>query len=136
MAPKRKAEKGESSGTPGKKSRAKKEKPLAEPHTGDDGWTIVPPSLLFKHADLKHSSKIAAFDLVSCLSLCYVEQLKDSHSGQYGNKAYLLQDGTLVGTKGKAVFPIDEHDWRFFSKHVPKELQAFHEKGFKIVIFR
>jgi len=91
MAPKRKAEKGETSGTPEKKPRAKKEKPLAEPHTGDDGWTIVPPSLLFKwvrhageealgnilkanycrHADLKHSSKIAAFDLVSCLSLCY-----------------------------------------------------------------
>ncbi len=46
------------------------------------------------------------------------------------------QDGTLVGTKGKAVFPLDEHDWRFFSKQVPKELQAFHEKGFKIVIFR
>ncbi|KAA6429316.1 hypothetical protein WJX79_008683 [Trebouxia sp. C0005] len=107
MAPKRKAEKGETSGTPEKKPRAKKEKPLAEPHTGDDGWTIVPPSLLFKHADLKHSDKIAAFDL----------------------------DGTLVGTKGKAVFPVDEHDWRFFSKQVPKELQAFHEKGFKIVIF-
>ncbi len=48
MAPKRKAEKGETSGTPEKKPRAKKEKPLAEPHTGDDGWTVVPPSLLFK----------------------------------------------------------------------------------------
>ena len=48
MAPKRKAEKGETSGTSEKKPRAKKEKPLAEPHTGDDGWTIVPPSLLFK----------------------------------------------------------------------------------------
>lgn len=92
-----------------------------------------------RHADLKHSDKIAAFDLVGCLSLCYlcVQQLKLRHlKGQYGNKAYLLQDGTLVGTKGKAVFPVDEHDWRFFSKQVPKELQAFHEKGFKIVIFR
>lgn len=48
MAPKRKADEGE---TPEKKPRAKsakKEKPLAEPHTGDDGWTVVPPSLLFK----------------------------------------------------------------------------------------
>ncbi len=61
MAPKRKAEKAEGDRTPEKKPRAKsakKEKPLAEPHTGDDGWTIVPPSLLFKsvrHAELHPS---------------------------------------------------------------------------------
>ena len=48
MAPKRKADQG---GTPEKKPRiqsAKKEKPVPEAHTDDDGWTIVPPSLLFK----------------------------------------------------------------------------------------
>lgn len=48
----------------------------------------------------------------------------------------VAQDGTLVGTKGTAQFPVDEHDWKFFSKAVPKELQTFHEQGFKIVIFR
>ena len=51
MAPKRKAEKAEQAESPEKKPRAKsakKEKPLAEPHTGEDGWTVVPPSLLFK----------------------------------------------------------------------------------------
>lgn len=41
-----------------------------------------------------------------------------------------------MGTKGQARFPVDEHDWKFFSKEVPTELQALHEKGFKIVIFR
>lgn len=41
-----------------------------------------------------------------------------------------------MGTKGQARFPVDENDWKFFSKQVPTELQAFHEKGFKIVIFR
>lgn len=46
------------------------------------------------------------------------------------------QDGTLIGTKGTATFPVSEDDWRYFSKKVPKELQALHEKGFKIVIFR
>ena len=46
------------------------------------------------------------------------------------------QDGTLIGTKGSATFPINEDDWKFFSKKVPKELQAFHQKGYKIVIFR
>ena len=46
------------------------------------------------------------------------------------------QDGTLIGTKGTATFPVNEDDWRYFSKKVPKELQAFHKKGFKIVIFR
>ncbi|KAL3163075.1 hypothetical protein ABBQ32_009495 [Trebouxia sp. C0010 RCD-2024] len=107
MAPKRKVDQGE---TPDKKPRvksAKKEKPLAEPHIDEDGWTIVPPSLLFMHAGLKPSSKIAAFDM----------------------------DGTLIGTKRSATFPIDEHDWKFFNKQVPKELQAIHQKGFKIVIF-
>lgn len=47
MAPKRKVDQGE---TPDKKPRvksAKKEKPPAEPHIDEDGWTIVPPSLLF-----------------------------------------------------------------------------------------
>ena len=48
MAPKRKADQGE---TPEKKPQvksAKKEKPPSEPYTDDDGWTVVPPSLLFK----------------------------------------------------------------------------------------
>lgn len=48
MAPKRKADHGE---TPDKKPRAKsakKEKPPAEPYTDQYGWTVVPPSLLFK----------------------------------------------------------------------------------------
>lgn len=42
----------------------------------------------------------------------------------------------MMGTKGTGRFPIDENDWKFFSKTVPTELQAFHEKGFKIVVFR
>lgn len=48
MAPKRKADQGEA---PEKKPRAKsakKDKPPSEPHTDDDGWTVTPPSLLFK----------------------------------------------------------------------------------------
>lgn len=49
---------------------------------------------------------------------------------------HLIQDGTLVGVKSQAQFPRDEHDWKFFNKSVPAELQSFHEKGFKIVIFR
>lgn len=50
--------------------------------------------------------------------------------------SYDMQDGTLVGLKSRAQFPVDEHDWRFFNKKVPKELQNLHENGYKIVIFR
>lgn len=48
MAPKRKADQGEASEKKPRVKSAKKEKPPSEPHTDDGGWTIVPPSLLFK----------------------------------------------------------------------------------------
>lgn len=54
----------------------------------------------------------------------------------FNSIVYDGQDGTLIGTKGTATFPVNEDDWKYFSKKVPKELQALHEKGFKIVIFR
>lgn len=46
------------------------------------------------------------------------------------------QDGTLAVVKGRATYPVDENDWKYFNKNVPKELQNLREKGFKIVIFR
>lgn len=51
MAPKRKADQPETPDTE-KKPRAKaaKKSPATEPYSTDDGWTVVPPSLLFKYA--------------------------------------------------------------------------------------
>ena len=51
MAPKRKSDQAETPETE-KKPRAKaaKKSPATEPYSTDDGWTVVPPSLLFKYA--------------------------------------------------------------------------------------
>lgn len=38
---------------------------------GGEAMGIVLKANYCRHADLKHSDKIAAFDLVGCLSLCY-----------------------------------------------------------------
>lgn len=50
MAPKRKADQGESPEEQPKKPRAKaaKKTALTEPYSTDDGWTVIPPSLLVK----------------------------------------------------------------------------------------
>ncbi|CAD7701265.1 unnamed protein product [Ostreobium quekettii] len=109
MPPKRKSEAVESgkSGSPAKTHKKPKQAKLAEPYTGEDGWTIHPPSLIYKVGGMAPNSKLACFDL----------------------------DGTLVNTKSKSQFARDENDWKFFNKKVPQVLKQYEAQGYKLVIF-
>ncbi|EIE24594.1 PNK3P-domain-containing protein [Coccomyxa subellipsoidea C-169] len=94
---------------PKKKPRAKKEKEPEEVHTALEGpaWTVVPPSLLYREGGPKSGEKIAAFDL----------------------------DGTLVLTKSNQPYVTSPDDFKLFNKEVPKVLNEYAEKGYKIVVF-
>lgn len=49
----------------GRKTAAKKEVKIKETYTGEDGWTIRFPSLIYKAPEgIPPNSKIAAFDFV------------------------------------------------------------------------
>ena len=47
----------------------------------------------------------------------------------------MVQDGTLVTVKSGARFALRADDWRFFNSTVPTVVKAFHDDGFKVVIF-
>jgi len=103
MAPKQK-----DAGDTGKARPAKKAKVEATgPTTDDEGWTLVPPSLIHKAGSGKGSSKIAAFDL----------------------------DGTLVTTQSGLQFARTANDWQLFNTSVEAKVKEYVSKGYKIVIF-
>ncbi|KAI3429347.1 hypothetical protein D9Q98_005442 [Chlorella vulgaris] len=73
-----------------------------------DGWTLHPPSFMYKIDPLAQGGKkIAAFDL----------------------------DGTLAVVKSGRQFPMGPDDWRWFNKGVPAKLRELHSDGYQIVIF-
>jgi bifunctional polynucleotide phosphatase/kinase len=95
----------------GKKSPARKREPprpkVTETQTTDDGWTLHPPSLIYKIVESKPNQKIAAFDF----------------------------DGTLANTNSGAKFPLGADDWKLYNNKVPEVVQQFSADGYKIVIF-
>jgi len=80
---------------------------LTEPETTADGWTLYPPSLIFRSLDGDPGKKVAAFDL----------------------------DGTLALQKTSLVVPKDSDDWILFNNTVPAKMKEVEEQGYKIVIF-
>ena len=46
------------------------------------------------------------------------------------------QDGTLVLTKSNQPYVTSPDDFKLFNKEVPKVLNEYAEKGYKIVVFR
>lgn len=47
------------------------------------------------------------------------------------------QDGTLVQFKDPtATFSMNANDWKLFNPEVPKVLEEYYDKGYKIVVFR
>jgi len=91
---------------PGKGPAQKKAK-LIVPVTGDDGWTLHPPSLIYKDGHAKGASKIAGFDM----------------------------DGTVVNTMSGRDMPTSWTDWKLFNGNVPSKIQEYADDGYKIVIF-
>jgi len=61
--------------------------------------------LEYKSTKLKHSTRIAAFDM----------------------------DGTIIVTKSGKVFPVDKHDWKLFHSKVQEKLKHLNDTGRKIV---
>ncbi|KAL6770839.1 hypothetical protein ACKKBF_B32900 [Auxenochlorella protothecoides x Auxenochlorella symbiontica] len=96
-------------GSPSKSASRPKQPALTEPTATEDGWTLHPPSLIYKAVPAAQGSKkIAAFDL----------------------------DGTLVHVKSRARFALDADDWKWFNKRVPTELRRLaEEEGYQLVIF-
>ncbi|GIL69987.1 hypothetical protein Vretimale_10021 [Volvox reticuliferus] len=95
---------------PKKKAKAppKPKKQAAAPSTNSSGWSVEPPSLLYKsYGNPRPNTKIAAVDL----------------------------DGTMVNTKSAAQFPKDESDYKWFNKSTPSVIRGYHESGHKVVIF-
>jgi bifunctional polynucleotide phosphatase/kinase len=91
------------------KAAPKRPKPqkITEPTTLDDGWTLHPPSLLYKtNPKAQGGTKIACFDF----------------------------DGTLVGTKFGGEFPRSADDWRWFSRTVPNKLRELHQEGYQLLV--
>ncbi|KAL4434643.1 hypothetical protein ABPG77_002766 [Micractinium sp. CCAP 211/92] len=112
-APKKKAaaeaEEEEDGGSGAKKKRqpAKRAKKITEITQVEGGWTLHPPSLIYKlNPKAQGGSKIAAIDL----------------------------DGTLVGVKSGAQFARGPDDWKFFNKHVPEKVAELHEQGYQLWI--
>jgi len=62
--------------------------------------------LYYEHPDLKHSSKIAGFDM----------------------------DETLISTKSGEKFPKNRSDWEWWDPCVPKKLKQIYDDGYKVVI--
>ena len=48
----------------------------------------------------------------------------------------IMQDGTLIVQKTAGKFVTSASDWKLFSKEVPKVLQEYFDKGYKVVVFR
>ncbi|KAL4447518.1 hypothetical protein ABPG75_004737 [Micractinium tetrahymenae] len=112
-APKKKAaDEGEDeaaggSGAKKKRQPAKKAKKITEVTQVEGGWTLHPPSLIYKlNPAAQGGSKIAAIDL----------------------------DGTLVGVKSGAKFARGPDDWKFFNKHVPEKVAELYEQGYQLWI--
>lgn len=74
----------------------------------ESGWTHLREHsvMMFRSVGLKHSAKIAAFDL----------------------------DGTIITTKSGKVFPVNAQDWRLLYPEVRKTLRSLLEGSYKIVI--
>jgi len=71
------------------------------------GWKKIDDELLvYESKDLKHSSKIASFDL----------------------------DGTIITTKSGKKFPVDKEDWKIMLSEIPVKLKELHKNGFKLVL--
>ncbi|EFJ42612.1 hypothetical protein VOLCADRAFT_121502, partial [Volvox carteri f. nagariensis] len=99
---------------PKKKAKAPAAKATPKPKkqtaafTNSSGWSFEPPSLLYKtYGDPRPNNKIAAVDL----------------------------DGTMVNTKSGAQFPKDESDYKWFNKNTANAIRAYHDSGYKVVIF-
>mmetsp|Transcript_17876 Transcript_17876/g.53806 ORF Transcript_17876/g.53806 Transcript_17876/m.53806 type:complete len:382 (-) Transcript_17876:1549-2694(-) len=114
-APKKKSaakEEGDGDEPPAKKKPAKPAAPkvpkITEPTTGTDGWTLHPPSLVYKVYDNKGATKIGAFDF----------------------------DGTLCTFKDpKRKFAMGSDDWRLYNATVPAKIQQLRDEGYTIVVF-
>lgn len=113
-----------------------------------DRWEARQPSLLIKcvvgsKLQVKFASfqgtrpLVDALDILpfsSTFSLFY--SFRPNAAAQGGKKIAAFDlDGTMVVVKGKAPFPKDAGDWKFFNKSVPRVIHEYADQGYQIVIF-
>ncbi|CAG8600395.1 12756_t:CDS:10, partial [Acaulospora morrowiae] len=59
---------------------------------------------------------------------------KDGKNESNPKVAGFDMDGTLISVKGTHKYPKDEHDWKWWSKKVPKRLKELDAEGYRIII--
>lgn len=91
-----------------KRAPAAPKKTFSETFVDKLGWSVEPPSLIWRNfGEVTSSTKIAAFDL----------------------------DSTLIARKSGATFAQSSADWRWFNQATPAKLAELAGQGYKLCVF-